>query len=185
MTEQEMEEATNPFAGMNVEGAESSKGTTEEEKAEMQAVIDTDGDGVVSSEELDAAVDALAEIETDAVIDAAIEEQSPILNESAIPLDLPDGTSNPEVSSDPIPDTIEREMTDEEASEDGSTSGTIEIEYPSVKSLTKLIPPSQDEANKSFQQDWARHCIKWADENGYHFLGLSVKDGEPMFKEKK
>ena len=151
-----MTEETNPFAGMNVEGAETSKGITEDEKAEMQAVIDTDGDGVVSEEELSKGLDTLADIESDGV--------KPFQGGVG-------GT------------TEEMKQRVEDCEECGELKPTLIC--PSVASLTKLIPPSQDDANMSHQQDWARHCIKFADDHSLHFLGLCVKTGEPTFKEKK
>lgn len=148
MTDEQMEDATNPFAGMAVDGDESVKGVTDSEREEMQSLIDADGDGEVSEEELDNAVDALADIESGVSSDP-----------------ISDATVRPDFGQGPFKEDL--------------------IEHPSKKSLAKLFPPSQDKANRSHQQDWARYCVKFANENDLHFLGLCVKTGEPMFKEIK
>ena len=162
MTEQELEAATNPFANL----------------------VDSNGDGEISPEELDAAVDNLAELEESQ--DSKESEQ------------LPDASE--EVSSDPIPDTektaaemvreaeaathvnlpnVANENVEAEAKviEEVDTTG-----MPTKKILAYLMPPSSDDANLTHTVEWARHCNKWAQDNSHHFLGFG-KGGEPVFKE--
>ncbi len=166
MTEEQMEEATNPFAGMAVDGDESVKGVTESEQQEMQDAVDTNNDGVISEEELDSAVDKLAEIES-----SGFEEGEVVMldrDEDAVYAGHGESSSF-------------EDLADVKLDEDECEN----IEYPTIKSLSELYPQSADDANMSHQQDWARHCAKFAKENNCHFLGLSVKDSAPMFKEKK
>lgn len=205
-------EETNPFAGMQVEGDESVRGVTDSEQKEMQDAVDTNNDGVVSAEELDSAIDKLAGLE-DKIIEELESDGSEVKitdvtyegsgseneddgkngshdnDSSGGSNDTADADSSSEVSSDPITDTTEKEHEGGEMPANGteeelSVAILKELNCPSIKSLTKIHPPSHDEANMSHQQDWARHCIKFADANNVHFLGLSVKTGEPMFKEK-
>lgn len=144
MTDEQMEATTSPFTD----------------------AVDTNNDGEVSKEELDDAVDKLADLEELCEEDPELYEE--VTGESTEHL----RNNESDVSLDPIPCTEDLE-------------GCETIEYPSKESLTKDFPPSTDDANLSYQQDWARYCIKFSDENNVHFLGLCVKTGEPLFKAKK
>ena len=192
MTEQELEAATNPFANS----------------------VDTDGDGEISKEELDEAVDLLAGMEADLVIvdeDVSLDPKTdsgfeagevvtPVQDKGAVfiggdpTFGLPHSAKLPEeltvaqmvrqaeVSTHVPIENIPSQNPEGEVKvvEDVDTTG-----MPTRKILAHIMPPSSDSANTTHTVDWARHCKEWAAGEGFHFLGLHPKSGEPLFKEKK
>ena len=142
MTLEELEEATNPFA----------------------AAVDTNGDGEITAEELDDAVDELAKLEKpkemtiQEMVRAGENKTKVVVEENHAPVLQPQ--------------TIKKEVVD--------TTG-----IPTRKKLMAKFPVSSDTANVSHKNDWGFECKKWADINNHHFLGFCMKTDEPLFKEKK
>ena len=172
MTEQELEAATNPFA----------------------SAVDTDGDGEISKEELDEAVDKLADLEmsggeltdnqdgTFDIAEATIVDTLPHSAKLPEELTVAQMVRQAEVSTHVPIENIPSQNPEGEVKvvEDVDTTG-----MPTRKILAHIMPPSSDSANTTHTVDWARHCKEWAAGEGFHFLGLHPKSGEPLFKEIK
>lgn len=195
MTEQEMEEATNPFP--------------------TSINVDANNDGVVTPKELDDAVTELAEIEnsqdvsSDPITDTKDGIDTPVHGETALHIsdELLDAIAEEDVVkmaelvvNPEFRDQIIHKMG---LSEEGFESAKTQIlqeakvildsrkeeapklDYPTKESLTKLIRPSANPNDLGYRQHWSIACQKFSDANDLHFLGFSIKNDEPMFKEKK
>lgn len=68
------------------------------------------------------------------------------------------------------------ELKDEDEAESESAS------LPTLESLTELKAPNQ---MRDHEFVWGSHCNRFAEENGYYFLGFCPKSGEPLFKKIK
>lgn len=143
MTLEELEEATNPFA----------------------AAVDANGDGEITADELDDAVDELAKLE-EKPKEMTIQEMVRA-GENKTKVEV-------ETNAAPVlqPQVIKKEVVD--------TTG-----IPTRKKLAAKFPVSTDAANVSHKNEWGFECKKWADINNHNFLGFCMKTDEPLFKDKK
>ena len=57
-------------------------------------------------------------------------------------------------------------------------------DFPTLEVLSEIYPDTGTAVNRS-ELERGHHCTKWGAENGYHFLGFHISDGEPIFKEIK